>query len=86
MAAGRAFRQASSIISEWVGRNLYRELVSERMRRFHGSRWQATLNDPSLLAAEYVPAVALTRLLADSGWKALASDPEGNAGPGTTPG
>lgn len=79
VTAGRAFRQASSIISEWVGRNLYRELVSERMRRFHGSGWQAALNDPSLLAAEYVPAVALTRLLADPGWKALALDPEGNA-------
>lgn len=32
-----------------------------------------------LLAAEYVPAVALTRLLADPAWKALAFDPEGNA-------
>lgn len=78
-AARRAFMQASSIVSEWIQRDLYREIIFERMCRFKGSRWRVSPDDPSLLAAAYVPAVALTRLLADPGWKALALDPEGNA-------
>ena len=49
------------------------------MRRFHGSNWSVGHDDPTWLAAQYLLAVPLARLLASPDWKALALHPQGNA-------
>jgi len=77
-AATRAFNQASSIVSEWTERGTYRSRVNEHMRRFHGSGWRVSRDDPALLASQYLPAVALTSLLVSRDWKALASHSKDN--------
>lgn len=74
----RAFAQASSIIEEWATRPSYRDRFSQVMSSFPGDG-PVFMHDPVALAACYVPAVALTRLLASPAWKALALDPEGNS-------
>jgi hypothetical protein len=48
------------------------------MVRFHGRQSKVDKEDPTLLASYYIPAVALTRLLASPGWTALALNPVGN--------
>jgi hypothetical protein len=78
-AVSSALAQSSAILSEWTERNRYRTRVDQRMKRFHGRQWKVDRENPTLLASYYIPAVALTRLLASPGWKALALSPAGNA-------
>jgi hypothetical protein len=78
-AAVTAFTRASSIVAEWTRRGDYRGRVSEVMARFHGKVWNVSWKDPTVLASQYVPAVALAWILADPGWTALALYPDGNA-------
>ncbi len=77
-AVSQAFAQASSIIEEWATRPSYRERFSQLMSSFQGGEWRVFMHAPAARASCYVPAVALTRLLASATWKALALDPEGN--------
>jgi hypothetical protein len=77
--ASRAFRQASEIVGEWAERRSYHACLYERMRRFHGGNWSVGHDDPTWLAAQYLLAVPLARLLASPDWKALALHPQGNA-------
>lgn len=76
-AVSRAFAQASSIIEEWALRPSYRDRFSQVMSSFPGDG-PVFMHDPIALASCYVPAVALTRLLASPAWKALALDPDGS--------
>lgn len=78
-SVSRAFTQASTVVEEWVSRPSYCERFYQLMRRFHGSNWRIPRDAPTVLASCYPPAVALTRLLASPGWRALALDPAGNA-------
>lgn len=70
-----ALTQANTILRERAERRSYRTGVDQRMVRFHGRQPKVDKQDPTLLASYYIPAVALTRLLASPGWKALALNP-----------
>jgi hypothetical protein len=70
---------AGNIISEWAERGTYHRRLYDLLGHFHGNSWSVAREDPTAHASMYVPTVALTRLLADAGWKALAFHPQGNA-------
>jgi hypothetical protein len=67
------FAVADHICRRWHELRQHDAGFRDRMLIFHGPGWQASPASPTVAAAIYPQAVALTRLLVSPGWQALSS-------------
>jgi TniQ len=71
------FAVADHICRRWHEHRRHDAGFCDRMLAFHGPRWQAPPASPTVAAAIYPQAVALTRLLVSPYWQALSSGHRG---------
>jgi TniQ len=74
VALGRAY--ANDICQEWHSQRQHDEGFRQRMEIFHGPEWRLAPTAPTIAAAIYPQAVALTRLLTSPHWQAQARSHE----------
>jgi hypothetical protein len=67
------FAVADHICRRWHEHRQHDAAFRDRMLTFHGPGWQASPASPTIAAAIYPQAVALTRLLTSPYWQALSS-------------
>ncbi len=67
------FAVADHICRRWHEHHQHDAAFRDRMLAFHGPGWQAPPASPTVAAAVYPQAVALTRLLVSPYWRALSS-------------
>jgi TniQ len=67
------FAVADHICRHWHEQHRHDTAFRDRMLAFHGPAWQASPASPTVAAAIYPQAVALTRLLVSPHWRAMSS-------------
>lgn len=68
------FSIAAEVCRQWRDQREHDEDFSRRLAIFHGPDWRLSPADPTVAAAAYPQAVALTRLLISPHWQSLAVD------------
>lgn len=66
------FSVATEVCRQWRDQREHDEEFSHRLTIFHGLGWRLSPSDPTVAAAAYPQAVALTRLLITPHWQSLA--------------